>query len=158
MMRVGLWTFLHLLGMALWLGGMFTAGIWTSTARATADHTVIAFAYGTAGRIYRVFVAAGAWITIGAGVVLTFTTSRAWFSPFPEHWLFQMQIFGLLAFAATVLYVIPNSTALARLAGEVAESGELKPEFQKRVKAQAIVGSAVGGILIYAVLLGSLRF
>lgn len=158
MMRVGLWSFLHLLGMAIWLGGMFTAGIWTSRARATGDHTVIAFAYATARRIYRVFVAAGAWITIGAGAVLMFTTNRTWFSPFPEHWLFQMQIFGLLAFAATLLYVVPNSTALARLAEDVAETGELKPEFQKRVKRQAIAGSVVGGILIYAVLLGSLRF
>lgn len=158
MMRVGLWSFLHLLGMAVWLGGMFTAGIWTSRARATGDRTVIAFAYGTARGIYRVIVAAGAWITIGAGAVLMFTTNRTWFSPFPEHWLFQMQIFGLIAFAVTVLYVIPNSTALARLAEDVAGTGELKPEFQKRVKRQAIVGSVVGGILIYAVLLGSLRF
>jgi len=157
-MRIGLWSFLHLLGMALWLGGMFTAGMWTSRARSTSDRTVIAFAYGTARRIYRGIVAAGAWVTIIAGAVLMFTTNRTWFQPFPEHWLFQMQIFGLLALAGTILYVIPNSTALARLADEGKEAGELSPEFQKRVKRQAIVGSAVGGILIYAVLLGSLRF
>lgn len=157
-MRIGLWSFLHLLGMALWLGGMFTAGIWTSRARSTGNHTVVAFAYRTGRRIYRGFVSIGAWLTIVAGAILMFTTHRSWFRPFPEHWLFQMQIFGLLAFAATVLYIVPNASALKRLAEEIEETGELNPEFEKRVKRQAIVGSVVGGVLIYAVLLGSLRF
>lgn len=158
MIRIGLWIFFHLLGMALWLGGMLALSLWTSRARRAGDLRVVAFAYATANRLYRTLIAAGAWVTIVAGAILMFVTSRPWFQPFPEHWLFQMQVFGLIAFLVTLFYVIPNAGALAALAGRAAEEGEEPPEFRTRVKRQAIAGSGVGLLLIYCVLLGGLRF
>ncbi|NIW38922.1 MAG: hypothetical protein GWN32_21475, partial [Gemmatimonadetes bacterium] len=66
----GIWLFFHLIGVALWLGGMFTISLWTSRARATGTQEVIAFAYTTARRLYRGVVAAAAAVTVVAGAIL----------------------------------------------------------------------------------------
>ncbi|UCC48509.1 MAG: DUF2269 family protein [Gemmatimonadota bacterium] len=155
-MRVaGIWLFLHVLGTVLWLGGVFVLSIWTSRARGTGEMRIVAFAYSTARQLYRGLVLTAATLTIVAGAILTIVTQRPWFRFFPEHWLFQMQVIGLIAFLITLIYIIPKAGALARLA----ERGELEsPEFRAGVKGQAIVGSAVGALLIYLVLLGALRF
>ena len=157
-MLIKILVFLHLLGMAFWLGGLFTLGVWTARARRTDDARVVTFAYGTAGRLYRGVVGGAAWLTVLAGVALVFAGDWRWFRPFPDHWLFQMQIIGLLVFLTTVLYLIPNGRTLARLGERAAGERETSSEFVSRVKRQAIVGSAVGGALIYLVLLGALRF
>lgn len=152
-MRIGL--FLHLLGTAFWLGGTFALSIWTARARSAGETQIVAFAYSTARQLYRGLVLTAATLTIVAGAILMIVTERPWFRPFPEHWLFQMQVIGLIAFLITLIYVIPKAGALARLA----ERGEVgSPEFRAGVKGQAIVGSAVGVVLIYLVLLGALRF
>lgn len=155
-MRVSL--FIHLLGMALWLGSLFTMGIVTARARATSDLSVIAFTYAVNHRLYRGLVVMSALLTTVAGVALMLVTGRPWFRPFPEHWLFQMQIVGLVALAATLFFVVPNSRALSSLAAEALDRGEPSPEFAGRVKRQAIAGSLVGMALVYLVLLGALRF
>ena len=152
------WNFVHLLGMALWLGSLFTMGILTARARATGDPRVVAFMYAVNHRLYRGLIVVSAVVTTSAGVALMLVTSRAWFRPFPDHWLFQMQIVGLAALAATLFFIVPNSRALSSLAKAAAETGEPSPEFTVRVKRQAIAGSLVGMALVYLVLLGALRF
>ncbi len=87
-----------------------------------------------------------------------FVTDRAWFQPFPEHWLFQMQVVGLIAALVTVLYIIPNAAALAKLANQAAADREQMSRFGAKVKRQAIAGSLLGLLLVYLVLLGALRF
>ncbi len=156
---IGAWIFLHVVGMAIWLGGLLTVGIWTSRARKTGDPGIVAFAYATAGRLYRGVISVSTWLTIVAGIVLMLLEHRAWFRPFPEHWLFQMQVLGLAAFLATVVYLVPNAGKLARLA-ELRAGGDesVEAEFERRVKRQAIVGSVVGLVIIYVVLMGALRF
>ncbi len=153
--------FFHLLGMALWLGGMLTLGIWTARARRSGDAHVISFAYGTAGRLYRGVVSVGAWLSILSGGALMFVTGRPWFRPFPEHWLFQMQVLGIAAFLATVAYMVPNSSTLARLAesgGSESADAQRSAEFVKRLKRCASFGGVVGVVLIYLILAGALRF
>jgi len=155
-MRVaGIWIFLHVLGTAFWLGGMFVLSFWTARARGTGETQIIAFAYSTARQLYRGLVLTAATLTIVAGAILMIVTQRPWFRLFPEHWLFQMQVIGFIAFLITLIYVIPKAGALARLA----ERDEVEsPEFRAAVKRGAVVGSAVGALLIYLVLLGALRF
>ncbi len=152
------WLFAHLSGMALWLGSLFTMGILTSRARATRDPGIIAFAYTVNHRVYRGLIVVVALVTTLAGVALMFVTGRLWFRPFPEHWLFQMQIVGLLALAATLFLLVPNSRALSSLAARASEKGEPSPEMAARMRRQAVAGSLVGLALIYLVLLGALRF
>lgn len=155
---MGFLRFVHLLAMAFWLGGMFTVSVWSARSRRVGDGAITAFAYATARRLYRGVISAGAWLSIVSGGIMMFTSGRPWFRPFPDHWLFQMQVVGLLAFIATVAYVVPNASALARLAERAAEEGAEPPEFAVRVKRQAIVGSLVGAALVYVILLGALRF
>ena len=156
-MLYGIWIFLHLVGMAFWLGGLFTMGFWTVRARRTGDARVIAFTYGTASRLYRGVVTVGALLTVLSGILLMVQTGRPWFRPFPEHWLFQMQIVGTLAFLVTLFYLTPISSRLAEMAKN-AEGGQPGEDFTRKVKTQGIVGSVVGMALIYSVLLGGLRF
>lgn len=153
----GIWLFLHLIGVALWLGGMFVLSLWTSRARASGSQEVIAFAYATAERLYRGLIAVAASVTIVAGAILIIATGRAFFRPFPEHWLFQMQVAGLLAFLATLFIVLPTAGKLATLAERGGELEEDKALFAAKVKQQAIVGSLVGALLVYVVLTGALR-
>jgi uncharacterized membrane protein len=153
----GIWLFLHLIGVALWLGGMLTLSLWTSKARATVNQEVITFAYATARRLYRGLIAVAATLTIVAGAILMIATGRNFFRPFPEHWLFQMQVAGLLAFLATLFIVLPTAGRLAALAERAGELEEDKAEFAAKVKQQAIVGSLVGALLVYVVLAGALQ-
>ncbi len=69
-----------------------------------------------------------------------------------------MQILGIIAVLLYTFYIVPNASMLAKLAGQAAVEGETSPAFNARVKKQAIAGSAIGAILIYQTLLGSLRF
>lgn len=157
-MSVGILRFLHLLAMAVWLGSLATLGVWTARARASGDAKIVAFTYATSFRLYRRFVAVAATLTTVAGALLTFVTGKPWFRPFPDHWLFQMQILGFAAFLLTLLYLVPNAGTLARLAERAAESGESPTEFGRRVKRQAIAGGVLGIVMAYVVLLGALRF
>ncbi len=157
-MSVEIWRFFHLLGMAIWLGSLATLGVWTARARASGDHKIVAFTYATSIRLYRRFVAVAATLTTVAGALLMFVTNRPWFRPFPEHWLFQMQILGLLAFLLTLLYLVPNAGALARLAERTAEGGEVPAEFKRRAKRQSIAGGVLAFVMVYLVLLGAFRF
>jgi uncharacterized membrane protein len=157
-MAVQLLVFVHLFGMALWLGSMFTMGIWTSRARATGDWKIIAFTYSAARRLYQRLVAVPAVVTVASGAILMFLTDRPWFRPFPEHWVFQMQLVGSIVLLVTLLYIVPNAGVLAKLAESSVETGEAAPEFSARVKRQAIVGSLVGLALAYLVLLGAYQF
>ena len=151
------WKFVHLLSMALWLGGMFAISIFAARSRRIGDRQITAFAYSTARRLYRGLVLVAATLSIISGGALMFITARPFFQPFPEHWLFQMQVFGLLAFVATIAFVVPNAGAIAGLAERAVEEGSDPPGLADRVKRQAIVGSLVGTALIYMVLLGALR-
>ncbi len=157
-MRFGIWLFIHLLGMAMWLGSMLTLGMWTARARRTAEPRLISFTYSTARRLYKGVVTAGAVMTVLSGALLMVETGRGWFRPFPEHWLFQMQVVGLAAFLATIFYVVPNAGKLAALAERAVEHDVSSAEFGSRVKRQAIVASVIGVGLIYVVLLGGLQF
>ncbi len=157
-MAVRIWVFFHLMGMALWLGGMFTVSLWTSRARKSGDLQLVAFAYVTARRVYRGVVLGAAWLSVVSGGVLMIVTERAWFQPFPEHWIFQMQILGLFAVLVTMLYVVPNAGALARLAAQAVAAGETSEEFRARVRHQSVVGSLIGVLLVYLVLMGAIRF
>ena len=155
---IRIWIFVHVFSMALWLGCMFTMGIWTARARASADLRVVAFTYAVARRLYQRVVGASAILTVAAGAVLMLLTNRPWFRPLPEHWLFQMQVIGTIVLLVTLLYILPNGGALATLTENAVEAGEFSPEFTSRVRRQAIVGSLVGVALAYLVLLGALRF
>jgi uncharacterized membrane protein len=153
----GIWLFMHLVGVVIWMGGMFTLSIWTARARGSGDPQVIAFAYALADRVYRRMIAVAAAVTVVAGGILMVVTERPWFRMFPEHWLFQMQVVGLLALLATLFIILPNAGRLALITERGIDTDDDRLEFADRVKRQAIVGSLIGTLLGYLVLIGALR-
>jgi uncharacterized membrane protein len=152
-----LFLFAHLLGVILWLGVSFTLSFVTGKATRHDDPTVAAFAYRAAVRLTKTLGVAGVLLTLGSGIGLTLVGNYGFFRPLPHHWLFQMQLLGVVAAALTLFYQLPNAERLAGAAEAWARAGEQPETFRKFRQRNAIVGSLVGFILIILVGLGSFR-
>lgn len=149
--------FLHILGIALWLGVALTLAFFTARAARAEDRRIAAFAYRAASRIHKTLGVAGMVLTVGSGLALTPARGYAFFQPFPNHWLFQMQVLGIGAFLLALLYQIPLSDRLARAAEASASAGEDSAAYEKYRKRNAIVSSIVGLLLIVVIALGTFR-
>jgi uncharacterized membrane protein len=156
-MLYGIFLFLHLLGIALWLGGSLTIAAVTGRAVRSGDRNLIAFAYRTAVRVNRSLGFAGMLLTVGGGVALMVQRGHPWFQPFPDHWLFQMQLLGFLAFAVGVFYLIPIRYRLAEAAEASAAAGEDSATFIRFRRRHAVVGSLVSLVLLVVLALGALK-
>lgn len=153
----GIWLFTHVLGVILWMGLAVALTLVTARAGRSDDWSVIAFAHRTNARLMKTVGLAGMILTVAGGFALTAARGYGYFQPFPQHWLFQMQLLGSLAFLLGVLYEIPLSGRLARAARASAESGQATPEFEKYRKRRAIVGSVNGTLLLVVTLLATLK-
>lgn len=153
----GFYLLLHVLGFVLWIGVSLSLAFVTGHAAKAGDPRIIAFAYRTASRVLRTVGLTGMLLTVGAGIALTAARDYAFFRPSPDHWLFQMQVLGILAFLVGVLYQIPLSDRLARAAEASAEAGEESAAFGKYRRRYARVSSAIGLVLILILALGTLR-
>lgn len=149
--------FLHVLGFVLWIGVSFTLSFVTGRAHQAPDRQIAAFAYRTASKLVKTVGLTGMLLTVGSGVALTAARGYAFFSPSPDHWLFQMQMWGFLAFAVGVLYQIPLSDRLARAAEASAAAGEDSAAYGKYRKRYALVTSLMGFVLFAILALGTLR-
>jgi hypothetical protein len=96
-------------------------------------------------------------LTVGGGIALMVERGYPWFQPFPNHWLFQMQLLGILAFAVGVFYLIPIGYRLAEAAEASAAAGEDSAAFTRFRRQSAIVSSVVGLVLIVVLALGALK-
>jgi len=153
-----LYLFLHVLGVVLWLGLALALPFVTGRARREGDPAVVAFAYRAADRLMRTLGLTGILLTMIGGIGLTVVVpGYGWFQPFPNHWLFQMQLLGFLAFAVAAFYQLPLGKKLAREAERCAEAGEGTDLFETYRKRHAIVGSVNGLLLLVVVVLGTIR-
>lgn len=153
----GLLLFLHVFGLALWLGVTLAMAFATLGAARSGDRGSCAFAYRCNSNLLKGPGLVGMVLTVGSGFALVPVRGYAFFQPFPDHWLFQMQILGSLAFLAAVLYQIPNAERLARAAEASAAAGEESRSYVKFRKRNAIAGSAIGVVLILLIFLGTVR-
>lgn len=176
----GVWLFLHLLGVVLWLGLAVSLTFVTVRAGRSEDPAVTRFGYRTNASLMSTLGLAGMVLTVGGGFALTEAMGYGYFQPFPRHWLFQMQLLGVVAFLIGVFYEIPLSRKLARvaeeveIAGEVAEDVELDDvrrdedtdggtdepgasDLERLRKRRAIVGSINGTILLAVLILAALK-
>jgi uncharacterized membrane protein len=157
MTLTGLFLFLHVLGVVLWLGLGITLPFITGPASREENLEVAAFAYEAADRLTRTLGLSGMILTLVGGVGLTMTMGFHWFRPFPNHWLFQMQVLGILSVVVGVLYQVPLAGRLAREARASAEAGARTETFAKYRKRHAIVGSVIGGLLLIVLVLATLK-
>lgn len=153
-----LFLFLHVLGVILWIGLAVALPFVTGRAARGESGETLAFAYGVADRLMRTLGLAGVVLTLVGGIgMMVVDPTLHWFRPFPRHWLFLMQVLGLAAAAVAAFYQVPLGRRLAREAERSAEAGEPTEAFRRYRKRHAIVGSAVGFVLLALVVLGTLR-
>lgn len=153
----GLLLFFHVLGFALWLGVTFTLAAFAVRAGRADNRDVVAFTYRSASHLLKGPGLIGMLLTVGSGFWLAGLLGYGFFRPFPNHWLFQMQLLGTIAFLLALLYQIPLADRLARAAEARAAAGEDSAAFVKFRKRNAIVGSLIGFILLLLIFLGTVR-
>lgn len=162
----GVWLFLHVLGVVLWLGLAVALTFVTARAGRSGDPSVARFAYRTNAALMSTLGLAGMVLAVGAGFALTAAMGYPFFQPFPRHWLFQMQLLGVVAFLVGVLLEIPLSRKLARVAEATEEAREAgknegteagAAELERLRKRRAIVGSINGTLLLAVLLLATLK-
>ncbi|MDX1394116.1 MAG: DUF2269 family protein [Gemmatimonadota bacterium] len=153
----GVLLFGHILGFVLWFGVTFTLALLTVRAKRTGDRTVIAFAYRSARGLLRGPGLLGALLAIICGFGLTGVLGYGFFQPFPNHWLFQMQLLGTIAFVAMLVIQLPNSDRLARAAEASAAADQDSASFVSFQKRNALVSSIIGVLLLVSMFMGALR-
>ncbi|MFV1987112.1 MAG: DUF2269 family protein [Gemmatimonadota bacterium] len=153
----GILLFGHILGFALWFGVTFTLALITVRAKRSGDRAVVAFTYRSAQGLLKGPGLIGALLTIIFGFGLAGMGGYGFFQPFPNHWLFQMQVLGTLAFVAALLIQLPNAERLARAAEASAAADEDSASFVAFQKRNGLVSSLIGVLLLVSMLMGALR-
>mgnify|MGYP006284144117 FL=1 len=153
----GLLRFVHVLGVVLWMGAAVTLPFVTGRAARADTPGVTAFAYRINARLMTTLGLGGMILTLVGGVWLTAEMGYEFFRPFPNHWLFQMQVLGIASALVGALYQVPLSRRLAREADRSAESGTESEDFARYRKRYAIVGSLVGLVLFVVLVLATVK-
>ncbi len=157
MTPTGVYAFLHILGVVLWMGLAISLFFLILRARRSGSPEVVAFTYRAASGMLKRVGLVGMLLTVGGGFLLTASLDYPFFQAWPEHWLFQMQLLGLVAFGLAVLYQIPLSDRLARAAEASAAAGEESAAFAKYRKRNVIVSSVVGTLLLIVLVMATLK-
>lgn len=152
----GIMLFLHIFGLALWFGVTFALALLTVRANKTEDRAVVAFIYRSTSQLLKGPALIGMILTIVSGFGLAGVGEFGFFEMTP-HWLFQMQVLGLVAFVLALVIQIPNAGRLARAAEATANAGEESASFTRFRKRNALVSAINGLLLIVVTLLGTLR-
>lgn len=149
---IGLWVFLHLLGMVLWLGGAF-ASMAAGFSATRSDRAVGAGAVARLQAALHVrLIGPGAFLTVLSGLVLTIRIYGATRDGAPGLALVVMQLTGVLAAILVLFVAVPAASRLARIEPDGPHAGA----FEALRARQAIVGS-IGGVLgLLALLSGAL--
>ena len=152
----GIFLFLHLVGLALWFGVTLALALVSVRANRSGDPSVVAFTYRAGNSLLRGPGLIGMLLVTVSGFGLAGMGGYGVLRIAP-HWLFQMQVLGLIAFVLGVAVQIPAAGRLARAAEAWAETGEPGPDYAKLRKSSAIVGSVNGLLILLATLLGATR-
>ena len=144
----GVWLFLHVLGVAAWLGGglaMMLAGI---TAKHFPPEERLAV-YRVTSVVARNLIGPGALLVLVSGFVLSIPFFQA---PMPA-WLMAMQGLGLIGAIIAIGIVTPTAARLGRLVLD--PRGELPESFSGLRKRQAIFATVAGVFALLALLAGT---
>ena len=140
-------TFVHLLGMSLWIGGMVAAMVLSFNSKRETGRTRQA-ALEWMGRIYSLIVGPGALVTVVTGLALTMSMAQRMGSEVmarPGMWI--MQATGLLAGLLVLFVALPTAKGLSRVAA-AAGDGELPQLFGQMQQRLSIVVHVVAVLVI----------
>lgn len=144
----GLWLFVHLSGMTMWLG----AGLASMVSGVFAKKMVPAerlAVYRAVSAVHRVLIRTGAIAVVLSGVILMMPLMSAM-----PGWVNLMAGAGLAGALVVVFASVPTASALGRL--ELDPRGELPEAFARLRKRQAIVATIGGALGILALMAGTI--
>lgn len=144
----GLWLFVHLSGMAMWLGGGMASMISGVVAKRLPPAERLAV-YKATGAVHRVLVRSGTIAVVLSGVFLVMPMMSA-----IPSWVQMMMGAGILGAIVASALSVPTASALGRL--ELDPRGELPESFARLRKRQAIVATIAGALAIVALMAGTL--
>ena len=154
MQRLGL--FLHVFGVALWLGASFAFMVIGPLAKRMPleawSHTWQALA-----KVQRVIVAPAAAVTTVTGILLTMSLAGTGFEMGNALWLMIMQGLGLLAGVIALVVATPLMNRMGVLARRSLEKGQVDPAAERVRRAVAIAGSLSGVLMLVALWFGVTR-
>lgn len=146
---MSLWLFLHLLGVALWMGGGFSA-----MAVAIASKAEARSALGTVTRlqwaIARFLVFPGSLLTVVSGLFLTMKLMNT--GAMGNGFMVTMQAVGMVGALLALTVLVPTAAKLARLD----PMGEHAAFFDRLRARQKLAGSVAGVLGLVALLAGAL--
>ncbi|HEY2806275.1 MAG TPA: hypothetical protein VGI92_10510 [Gemmatimonadales bacterium] len=147
--------FLHITGVAIWLGAGFTFMIFGPAAKRMPLESW-ANVWITLAAVQRRLIIPACIVTIVTGIIMTMqmVTSHAGVSGS----LLMMQAFGVVAAGITIAVSTPLAARMARLARRSQESGTMDPGADRVRKALAIAGSISGVLVLGALFFGVSRF
>jgi uncharacterized membrane protein len=154
MQRFGL--FLHVLGVALWLGASLSFMVIGPAAKRM---PLVAWAHTwqVLARVQRIIVAPAAAVTTVTGILLTMSLAGTGFEMGNALWLMIMQGLGLLAGALALVVATPLINRMAVLARRSLEQGQVDPAAERVRRAVAIAGSVSGVLVLVALWFGVTR-
>ena len=144
----GLWLFVHLSGMAMWLGGGMASMISGVVAKRLPPAERLAV-YKATGAVHRVLVRSGAIAVVLSGVFLVMPMMSA-----IPGWVQMMMGAGILGAIVASALSVPTASALGRL--ELDARGELPESFARLRRRQAIVATIAGALAILALMAGTI--
>ncbi len=153
-------TFLHMLGISLWVGGVLAALVIIGTTPVSRPAVVRAAAYRLLGKVYAWIVAPGAIATIASGLAITvIAASQGRGARLGEPAVVAMQGAGLLAGILEIFVSFPMSQKLARAAsvGEPDALHAVAEPLRNRVAKVSGFALALVIIALYLGVAGSTR-
>jgi hypothetical protein len=143
--------FVHILGMAMWIGGGLAGMLVASTAQGE-PAAVKAGAFRIVARLHTMVIGFGALIVLGTGVILTMALDTEGLGDLmrdPKLWV--MIVTGIVAGLMVLFVGLPTATRLGALS-VVSTKGTLPPAFETYRKRLVVVSGVSGGLAILALL------
>ena len=146
----GFWLFVHLLGIALWLGGGLATMVVGVAAKRLSPEPRIA-TYRLTGAVQRLLIGPGAIGAVLSGVVLS--------APFiikgaVPGWLMLMMAAGIPASLIALGVTLPTAARLGRLSLD--PNGDLPESFAGLRRRLVLVASVTGGLVLTALAAGTI--
>lgn len=146
---MSLWLFLHLLGVALWLGGG-AALLFNGLAAAREERAALGVVLRLQWNVARTLVFPGAVLATLSGLMLTFRNIHS--PQMGSPWMVSMQILGIIAALVSLSITVPTAARLARLDPTGPHAG-----FVDRLRArQRVVGMGSMALGLIALLGGAM--
>ena len=146
----GFWLFVHVLGIALWLGGGLATMIVGVAVKRFSPESRIA-TYRLTSAVQRVLIGPGAIGVVLSGVVLSMRFLKEGTVP---GWLMLMMTAGILAALIALGVTVPTAARLGRL--DLDPHGDLPKSFPRLRRRLVVAASVTGGLVLIALAAGTI--